>query len=644
MESSPPPVESRTLPLTAVNLRTIPRIASSIAKFVAEQRQNVRLYAADALDVPNSADVTSKRIHGNKKSSPLLKSRLEIRQAREAEAAKEAHVGSESRPAKKTHVLDQKEALYGVRDVVGAKATASRKRRRMGDGDEEYEARLEERRERKRARKAIMDPNAKMRNTGDDLDAEQSEKNDKKKEKKKRAKGALGMTLMETFTAANVKKSSRLTLPPVVGRMFKNSKAGNIIHLTGKENARTCKQDASNALRKMKKEETNPCDVSFDRLGALARPRSHQSKSWALGSQLPDEDEELEPGRSHLSRGSVGPEVQSSHSPIGVMKLPTYWNLTSKTANVGIFECPSFTHAQLTAREGIGQRDQDETLERTTASPYFVRPLVQIPARILQKEVSDQEIQDSARLKVGTPLGGDGETMRQARGCDEELTMKAIQEQVGRMEEGQAFRESPNLDEEPSFTSLDLMLRQHDEEDVLYNRTFRLESLMAREWLGNILVGVQADPQEVGYDDSVYANSVNTGSPIEDKARETCLMSEEPGDSFLGVPLDNECGEEEVVDGDAIFYSDQGNDAASMLDDLRSSNAPQVKPDYEAQAIESQSDTAGDILPFVSSQLILRGLGAPGIGERWTSQPASTLGQSVQEIEIAAARRLIGRW
>ncbi len=145
MDSSSPRVGSRALPLTAENLRSVPRLGSSIAKFVAEQRQNARLYTPDVPKLTNPAGDAPKRVKDTTKTSPQLKSRLEIRQAREAEAAKQVNVAHKlkqaSDPAKSVNTSNRNEILYGSRDIRGAEAAAPRKRRRIGDGDEEYEAR-----------------------------------------------------------------------------------------------------------------------------------------------------------------------------------------------------------------------------------------------------------------------------------------------------------------------------------------------------------------------------------------------------------------------------------------------------------------------------------------------------------------------
>ncbi|KAI0829425.1 hypothetical protein BC628DRAFT_1360473 [Trametes gibbosa] len=113
--------------------------------------------------------------------------------------------------------------------TVYTKKETAKTRAQETDDDEEYRGRLAERRERRRAKKAIVDPKPNPPESGSEEDvddghrARSTKKTSKKGKKGKGLNMPAGLALMHGFSATNIGKN-RLTLNPVVG-VFNKGKA-----------------------------------------------------------------------------------------------------------------------------------------------------------------------------------------------------------------------------------------------------------------------------------------------------------------------------------------------------------------------------------------------------------------------------------
>ncbi|EPQ59298.1 hypothetical protein GLOTRDRAFT_125604 [Gloeophyllum trabeum ATCC 11539] len=234
-------------PLTSPNLRRVssPKLDrdACTAKYIQAQKHYIHGYARDATSKTLSASIHSQdsELAPFKQkalepgfATPVLKPRAPKRQDKEhtkpdkpvmclpskhTSAAASVVTQGESTSVKTAKDIPQKQsAVAKLKDGT----RCNNKRRSSANSDEEHAARLAERRERKRAKRAIVRPQEPARDSRDLVqDAKDREDEDTTKDAKPRgkakaaqkAKASAGLALMNTFFAKNVSKN-RLTLKP----------------------------------------------------------------------------------------------------------------------------------------------------------------------------------------------------------------------------------------------------------------------------------------------------------------------------------------------------------------------------------------------------------------------------------------------
>ncbi|KAJ7047443.1 hypothetical protein C8F04DRAFT_1058841 [Mycena alexandri] len=231
------PLNQRFMALTSASLPALPKLDKNqfIDAYLQAQKAHAKSYAEEGRSLSSSWDIqttpqkpsaaVSSGSHNVGFATPILRARTP--RPVNAEASKKENIPSKSANKPATRPVpsaDKKKPK--VNDEPDKTSKFQKSKKRAGpesEPDEDQVARLLERRERKRVKRAIVQP--KEASEHDTASSNGNPKSKRTKAKGKKPKVPSGFALMHGFTATNVGKN-RLTLkPPSNVGVFKKGKA-----------------------------------------------------------------------------------------------------------------------------------------------------------------------------------------------------------------------------------------------------------------------------------------------------------------------------------------------------------------------------------------------------------------------------------
>ncbi|KAH9894248.1 hypothetical protein C8Q73DRAFT_695021 [Cubamyces lactineus] len=333
-------------------------------------------HAASTAEVPTTIDDGERTVVSSKNLGAQTKAKL-------PKTSKEAGSGSRSRPNRE-HIAGPGNKLFSsTRTKSNNRSTKSVSKRHHssklenGDTDEDHRARLAERRERRRAKKAIVDPEIKPVESDsggdDDEDREQAKarRGSKKAAKGKGLKMPAGLALMHGFSATNIGKN-RLTVGP-------NPAVG--VFNKGKASAKT-------TVSKGKAAKLYPELFSEQRF--LGKGKRENQSSGGLtdsssGSRANDQGVLAEEDETHVRDN-----------------LPNHRKPTKEKRKRG--------RARAKSPSSGGDTEEDCSIDQAPRSPAKKRPRAESPTWDIELQdgmlPSDQESQTSDSSATGTRISG----------------------------------------------------------------------------------------------------------------------------------------------------------------------------------------------------------------------------------------------
>ncbi|KAJ7179921.1 hypothetical protein C8R43DRAFT_971187 [Mycena crocata] len=213
--------------LTSERLPTLPKLdkADFITSYIQGQRAHAKSHVEEGLLLSSSWDVRS--TPEKPPAAIPVGFATPILTARNEQGLKKENISSKPASKKPSHSASQ-DAQIKVKDrkettTATTRNPLSKKRDKALDSDEDQAARLTERRERKRIKRAIVKP--REASEPDTASSNGNKRKNRPKSKSKKPKVPSGFALMHGFNATNVGKN-RLTLkPPSNVGVFKKGKA-----------------------------------------------------------------------------------------------------------------------------------------------------------------------------------------------------------------------------------------------------------------------------------------------------------------------------------------------------------------------------------------------------------------------------------
>lgn len=378
------------------------------------------------------------------------------------------------------------------------------------------------------------------------------------------------------------------------------------------------------------------------------------SDSWDIGSNLPSEDYSIRspviPHQPIESDGAGREPTQTSptlsESIIATMTTP--WSLDNPQSAFGRFtslESQDLANAREHEMGGITPAsNQDQPIQ--TRSRFFFSPLVAIPES-MQSAVSNTKQGDS----LGSGVEHDGRPQHPMSYLPPEPV--TVRESVCQEEQSRGVM----FPREPSpVDSLDILLREHDFDEALYGHTFIPDAKTrynAEEFSIPAYEGEYAQQydMESTHDDYQYEKDVELALDY-DKKRDVIWEEQDADIESNHQPVFHQDQYVDEIDtglvshppvdmyGKIIAQSREPLEGKTMwVDEANGSEYLQ----YED--LTNSGDEA-DVLPFAVGRTLLMGL------EKGVQMPSystrvgrsSEYGQSVQEIEVTAARHLQHHW
>ncbi|KIM33414.1 hypothetical protein M408DRAFT_19712 [Serendipita vermifera MAFF 305830] len=386
------------------------------------------------------------------------------------------------------------------------------------------------------------------------------------------------------------------------------------------------------------------------------------SDSWEIGSQLPSEGSSIRSSKSvNVLRSSDPTKVNDKHiqaSPVFsepvITTMATPWNLDAPGAAFGQF---NFT-TDLDSSHPLENETHDPAVARDSLahvqSRFFFPPPVGAPGD--SKSAGPVE-EESRAVADGINRGSSRDAMLKQSPEIEFADVRQVHEQ-------QAYMSMP-LREPSPVNSLDLLLQENDADQALFGYTFITDVRLDHggERVQEHSMEPMGEYEFYPHTDNQYSFncSINGGPNV---------IWDQEGRGHLATHPITEMEDshnyyhEDAIDNDLVTYYPEEDDAAYYPEEDDAVQAQEHSPwidnadqegvnDEYLQDIgqfESPVDMHADVLPFSVGRTLLLGLGNdehPGRSfERSGSrtQSSSTYGQSVQEIEVRAARQLVHRW